>query len=234
MKLAIMQPYLFPYIGYFQLMNLADEFIIYDNIQFSKKGWVNRNRILLNGKDTYITFPLKKDSDYLDIKDRYLADSWTSDRKKMLNKITEAYNKAPFFNTTYPIIEKSILFEETNLFRFIFNSLSLFREYLAIKTPFVISSSVAIDHTLKSEDKIIELCKARKATEYINPIGGTDLYKKDNFKANGITLHFMKTGNIVYQQYSNKFVEHLSIIDVMMFNSKDKIQQYMDHSYELL
>jgi WbqC-like protein family len=234
MKLAIMQPYLFPYIGYFQLMNWADEFLIYDNIQFSKKGWVNRNRILLNGKDTYITFPLKKDSDYLDIKDRYLADSWTSDRKKMLNKITEAYHKAPYFGTAYPVIEKSILFDESNLFRFIFNSLSLLKEWLSIKTPFVISSSLAIDHTMKSEDKIIELCKAREATEYINPIGGLDLYKKEKFKANGIDLHFMKTENIIYPQYGNNFVPFLSIIDVMMFNSKDKIQQWLDHSYELV
>ena len=234
MKLAIMQPYLFPYIGYFQLMNRADEFIIYDNIQFSKKGWINRNRILSNGKDTYITFPLKKDSDYLDIKDRYLADSWSSDRKKMLNKITEAYHKAPFFDTAYPVIERSILVEENNLFRFIFNSLTLLKEWLSIKTPFVISSSIAIDHTLKSEQKVIEICKARKATEYINPIGGLDLYKKENFKTNGIDLHFMKTGNIIYQQYGNEFVPSLSIIDVMMFNSKDKIQQWLDHSYELV
>jgi hypothetical protein len=234
MKLAIMQPYLFPYIGYFQLMNLADEFIIYDNIQFSKKGWINRNRILLNGKDTYITFPLKKDSDYLDIKDRYLADSWTSDRKKMLNKITEAYNKAPYFSTAYPVIEKSISFDENNLFRFILNSLSLLKEYLSLKTSFVISSSIPIDHTLKSEQKVLEICKVRGATEYINPIGGLDLYNKKTFKANGIDLRFMKTGNIIYPQYNNKFAEHLSIIDVMMFNSKEKIQQYLDHSYELV
>lgn len=234
MKLAIMQPYLFPYIGYFQLMNMADEFIIYDNIQFSKKGWVNRNRILLNGKDTYITFPLKKDSDYSDIKDRYLADTWTSDRKKMLNKIREAYQKAPYFGIAYPVIEKSILSGENNLFRFIFNSLSLLKDYLSIKTPFVISSSIAIDHTLKSEHRIMEICKARGATEYINPIGGLDLYKKEDFKANAINLHFMKTGDIIYPQYRNKFVSSLSVIDVMMFNSKDKIQEYLDHSYELV
>ena len=70
MKLAIMQPYLFPYIGYFQLMNAADEFVVYDNIKYTKKGWINRNRILVNGSDAYINFPLKKDSDYLDVKDR--------------------------------------------------------------------------------------------------------------------------------------------------------------------
>lgn len=229
-----MQPYLFPYIGYFQLMNLADEFIIYDNIQFSKKGWINRNRILLNGKDTYITFPLKKDSDYLDIKDRQLADSWPSDRKKMLNKITEAYNKAPYFAATYPVIEKSISFDENNLFRFILNSLSLLKEYLSIKSPFVISSSIPIDHALKSDQKVIEICKIRKATEYINPIGGVDLYKKENFKTSGINLHFIKTSDFSYPQFGDKFVPFLSIIDVMMFNSKNKIQEYLDYSYELL
>ena len=87
MKVGIMQPYFFPYIGYFQLMNAVDEFVVYDNIEFTKKGWINRNRILVNGKDAFITISLKKDSDYLDVRDRYLADSWSSDRVKMLNRM---------------------------------------------------------------------------------------------------------------------------------------------------
>jgi WbqC-like protein family len=234
MKLAIMQPYLFPYIGYFQLMNLADEFVIYDNIQFSKKGWINRNRILLNGKDTYITFPLKKESDYADIRDRNLAESWLNDRKKMLNRITEAYQKAPFFEAAYPVIERSILFEETNLFRFIFNSLTLLKDFLSIKTPFIISSSINIDHNLKSEEKVIEICKALAANEYINPIGGIELYDKGIFRTNGIELKFIKTGNIEYPQFGDPFIPSLSIIDIMMFNSKEKIRHYLEHSFELL
>src|SRR4030042_5533275 len=98
MKIAIMQPYFLPYIGYFQLMNAVDEFVIYDNIEFSKKGWINRNRILVNGKDSYITIPLKKDSDYLDVRDRYLAETWSSEKIKMLKRIIGSYRKAPRFD----------------------------------------------------------------------------------------------------------------------------------------
>ena len=93
MRIAIMQPYLFPYIGYFQLMNAVDEFVIYDNIEFTKKGWINRNRILVNGRDSFITVPLKKDSDYLDVRDRYLADSWPSERVTILYRIKQSYRR---------------------------------------------------------------------------------------------------------------------------------------------
>src|SRR5438270_13289718 len=122
MKVAIMQPYLFPYIGYFQLMNAVDQFIIYDNIQFTKKGWINRNMILLNGIDTYISFPLRKDSDYLNVDERYLANNWEQERIKILDKISRSYFKAPYYTTVYPLVEECILFRNTNLFHFILNS----------------------------------------------------------------------------------------------------------------
>lgn len=231
MKLAIMQPYLFPYIGYFQLMNAADEFVVYDNIQYSKKGWINRNIILVNGKEDYITFPLKKDSDYLDIKHRVLAEN--ADQKKILNRIRESYKKAPYFNEAFPIIESAVLFRENNLFKYIFNSLLVLKEYLAIKTPLIISSDIAIDHLLKGENKVIAICKAKKATDYINPIGGVELYKKENFSRQGINLQFIKTGDINYLQFENKFIPSLSIIDVMMFNSKSEINDFLTNDYSL-
>lgn len=233
MKLAIMQPYLFPYIGYFQLMNAVDEYIVYDNIQFTKKGWINRNRVLVNGKDAYITLPLKKDSDYLDVKDRYLSDDWNSEKKKMLNRITESYRKAPQFSIVFPLIEQIINFEDTNLFQFIFNSLILTKEYLDIQTNLIVSSSIDIDHTLRSEKKVIALCKARNANTYINPIGGVELYNKDEFKQEGIELQFLKANNIIYPQFKNEFVPFLSIIDVMMFNSKEEIKHHLQSSFTI-
>ncbi|PIY97318.1 MAG: hypothetical protein COY66_00270 [Candidatus Kerfeldbacteria bacterium CG_4_10_14_0_8_um_filter_42_10] len=234
MKLGIMQPYFFPYIGYFQLMNATDEFVLYDNIEYTKKGWINRNRILVNGKDAYITLPLKKDSDYLEVKDRHLADTWPSERKKMLNRITGSYQKSPYFNSIYPIIEKVIIFEETNLFKFILNSLNQVKEYLEIRTPLVISSTIPIEHELKAEKKVIALCKSRKADTYINPIGGLELYDKENFKEVGIDLHFIKTNDFKYKQFGNDFVPFLSIIDVMMFNSKEEIKDYLNKQYSLI
>lgn len=225
MKLAIMQPYFFPYIGYFQLMNAVDEFIIYDNIKFTKKGWINRNRILVNEKDLYITIPLKKDSDYLNINERYLADSWFLERKNMMNKINGSYKKSPNFNVVYPIIEKCILFEGKNLFKFVFNSLTRIKEYLEIPVSLIVSSTIPIDHTLKAEKKVISICKARKTSMYINPVGGIELYNKNTFKKEGIELRFLKTNEVIYNQFNNDFVPFLSILDVMMFNSKEEIKK---------
>lgn len=231
MKIGIMQPYFFPYIGYFQLINAVDEFVIYDNIKYTKKGWINRNRILVNGKDSYITIPIKNDSDSLDVKERFLTDTWTVDRKKLLNRIKESYGKAPYFEMVYPLVENCVLFEEKNLFLFIYHSLNKIKEYLEIPTTFVISSTVAIDHELKSAKKVLAICKARKANVYINPIGGVELYDKENFNSRGIDLYFLKTSNFSYQQFENKFVPFLSIIDVMMFNSKKEIRKYLNSNF---
>jgi hypothetical protein len=227
MKLAIMQPYFFPYIGYFQLMNAVDEFVIYDNIEFTKKGWINRNRILVNEADAIITLPLKKDSDYLHVKDRYLAETWEIERKKMLNRITESYRKAPCFKETYEVIEKCILYEDRNLFKFILHSLQTLMQYLNIKTNLVISSSILVDHQLKSDAKVMAICKERGADMYINPIGGIVLYDKNHFKQNNLELQFQKSNSITYKQFNNDFLPWLSIIDVMMFNSKEEINKFL-------
>lgn len=233
MKIAIMQPYFFPYIGYFQLIQNVDEFIVYDNIQFTKKGWINRNRILVNGNESYLTLPLKKDSDYIDIKDRYITEDWTLERKKIINKIKETYIKAPYFQTVFPLIEEIINFENKNLFQFIYNSLKQINNYLDIKTPLIVSSSIEINHSLKAEDKVIALCKARLANNYINPIGGIELYNKEIFKEEGLELQFLKTNNIIYPQFKNEFVPFLSIIDVMMFNNKENVLEYLNSAFTL-
>lgn len=228
-----MQPYFFPYIGYFQLINLVDEFIIYDNIQYTKKGWINRNRILVNGSDKLVTLSIKKDSDYLDVVQRELANSWENDRQKILNLIKTSYYRAPFFEQTYDLIKQCLFTTEYNLFEFICNSLQNVNNYLNITTPMVKSSSIEIDHTLKSEQKVIALCKKREATTYINAIGGVNLYDKDRFKQQGLKLNFIKSNPITYKQFNNQFVPWLSIIDVLMFNSPEKIKEFIN-SYTLI
>ncbi len=122
---------------------------------------------------------------------------------------------------------------EDNLFTFILNSLNKINDYLDIKTPIIISSSINIDHSLKSQDKVIAICKAREATTYVNAIGGVDLYSKETFKLNNIDLKFIKSQPITYSQFGNTFIPWLSIIDVMMFNSKDTIKEYLN-SYILI
>jgi hypothetical protein len=232
-KIAIMQPYMFPYIGYFQLINSVDQFIIYDNIQYTKKGWINRNRILVNGKDQLITLPIKKDSDYLNVVERELSESWEKDKNKILNIIKSSYSKAPYFQETFELISKCLNYPEVNLFKFIYNSIVLINDYLEIKTPIVISSTIDIDHTLKSQDKVLSLCKNQNAKIYINSIGGMELYDKKIFKQNNIELNFIKSNPIQYKQFNTEFVSWLSIIDVLMFNSKEQIKEYLN-SYTLI
>lgn len=234
MKIAIMQPYFFPYIGYFQLINAVDKFVIYDNIEFTKKGWINRNRILVNGKDEYITLPLKKDSDYLNIAQRCLTDTYKIERVKLLRRINGSYRKAPQFNEVYSLVEVIINTEEENLFGFTHQSLENICQYLNIKTEFIISSKISIDHQLKSQEKVIAICKALNANQYINPIGGVELYSKEIFQQNNIELNFIKPDTIEYMQFTNQFIPWLSIIDVMMFNSKEKIHRYLNSFYTLI
>jgi hypothetical protein len=234
MKIGIMQPYLFPYIGYFQLMNYVDSFVVYDNIEYTKKGWINRNRILVNNSDSLISFPLKKDSDFLYINQRFLSDNWNIEKKNLLNKITGAYKKAQNFSETFAVLEKILNFENTNLFDFTFNSLNELKAHLKINTPFIVSSEIQIDHSLKSESKVIALCKALNASSYINPIGGLDLYNFDNFQEAGLDLSFIKTSNVIYPQFKEPFVPMLSIIDVMMFNSVEKISEFLNTGFDLI
>jgi len=233
MKIAIMQPYFLPYIGYFQLVNAVDEFVVYDNIEYTKKGWINRNRILVNGTERYISLPLKKASDFFDVRDRYLADSWIQERGRLLNRIYAVYKKAPCFKIVYPLIEKIILHEDKNLFRFIINSLYIVNSYLQIYTPMTISSTLNINHELKAQKKVIQICKTMNAKNYINPIGGLSLYKNKDFLEEGLSLFFINSNNIVYQQYDNDFVPNLSIIDVMMFNDVESIKIMLDE-YKLI
>lgn len=233
MTSAIMQPYFLPYIGYFQLIHAADQFILYDNIQYTKKGWINRNRILQNGKDEFITLPLKKGSDFLNVNERFLADDFAQEAAATLRKLANLYKKAPSFQAVFPILEKIYTHPERNLFAFIHHSLREVCAYLDIKTPIVISSHIQIDHQLRSAEKVIALCQATQTTVYMNPIGGLALYDGAQFKAAGLRLQFQKAKWIEYEQFGQAFVPWLSILDVMMFNEKTVIQDMLN-AYEVI
>ncbi len=233
MKVAIMQPYIFPYLGYFQLIYAVDKFVIYDNIKFTKKGWINRNRILVDGKDEYISFPLKKGSDYLHVSGRQLADSFPEEKTRILRKITSAYKNAPEYSNVFPLLNNCINYEEKNLFLYIYHALQQICSYLQIDTEFIVSSTIPIDHALRSEEKVLAICKATGADTYINPPGGMDLYSTGNFKQNGINLQFIKPEPANYMQFGRNFVPWLSIIDVMMFNSREQVQTLL-HNYTIV
>jgi hypothetical protein len=232
MKAAIMQPYFFPYIGYFQLIAAVDLFIVYDNIKYTKKGWINRNRILLNGKDAMISLPLKRDSDYRDVRARELAANFNRD--KVLNQICAAYRRAPYFAQTFPVVEQVMRHEDPNLFRFLRHSIARTCEHLGISTEIRTSSDIAIDHDLKNQDKVLALCAAVGASTYVNAIGGIELYSNDTFRDHGIDLKFIRSKPLAYAQFGDVFVPWLSIIDVMMFNPLDTIRDCILTNYELI
>jgi hypothetical protein len=232
MKIGIMQPYLFPYIGYFQLIKAVDLFVVYDNIKYTKKGWINRNRMLQNGKDVMFSLPLKSDSDYLDVYQRELAADFN--RVKLLNQFKGAYLRAPYFSQTFPLIEQIVGYEEANLFRFLHYSIAKTCDHLGITTDIRVSSDIAIDHDLKNQDKVLALCEAVGARTYVNAIGGMELYSKETFQEKGIELKFIKSNPIEYQQIGDDFVPWLSIIDVMMFNPLDTIRTCILANYELI
>lgn len=229
-----MQPYFLPYIGYFQLIYAADNFILLDDVNFIVKGWINRNNILLNGEKHLFTIPLEKPSQNKLINETNL--NFTGkDKQTFLKTLQFAYKKAPFFSDVYPLLEKIILFEETDLTKFILHSLTSIFAYLSIEKKFFRSSEIEKDNSLKGQDKIIELCKKFNTDTYINPIGGIEIYSKEKFAAAQINLRFIQTrfDKIVYRQFKNDFISGLSFIDVLMFNSAADIQHFLQQ-YDLI
>ena len=232
MKLAIMQPYFLPYIGYFQLIAAVDTFVVYDNIKYTKKGWINRNRLLLNGSDTTFTLPLKKGSDSLNVIERELATDF--DRAKLLSQFKGAYQRAPQFDGTWPLLNCVVQHPETNLFRFVHHALTATCSHLGLQTEIRISSSLPFDESLKGQDKVLAICAALGADGYVNPIGGTELYQRAAFESQGLQLSFLLPCAPPYAQGAARFVPWLSIIDVLMFNPLAQVQDWVHHGARLL
>lgn len=221
---AIMQPYFLPYIGYWQLMQAADVFVVYDNIEYTKKGWINRNRMLCNGQDRVFTLPLRKDHDSLHVCQRYLSDTFEKERGRLIRQFDSCYRKAPCVSAGMGLLRKCLHYENQNLFNFIFNSIELVKETLGLRAELCISSTLDVDPALRGEDRVLRTCQALGADTYINPIGGQMLYSKSRFQERGINLYFQNVLPYTYEQGGGSFVPHLSIIDVMMFNDLPAIQ----------
>ncbi len=221
-----MQPYLFPYIGYFQLMNAVDKFVIYDDVNFINRGWINRNRILSNGKEHLFTIPLigASQNKLINAIDIHQDQAFFS---KLIRSMTESYKKAPYYSEIFPVIEEILLNKEPNLSSFIHFSLTRIKEYLGIPTKIVKSSSVYNNEELKAQNRILDICIKEKAIHYINPIGGKEIYNQQLFENNSVELSFIKTNEIVYSQFKNDFIPGLSILDVLMFNSVDQTKSLL-------
>jgi len=229
-----MQPYLFPYIGYFQLMNLADTFVVYDDVQYIKGGWINRNNILVSGERKLFNLSLKNDSTFSNINERFFdVAKFEREKIKLLKTISQSYSKATYFKEAYSLIESILSNSEIQLSEFIIKSIVKINEYLQIDTAILKSSEIEFDKRLKAQERVINLCENLKAQHYINPIGGIELYSKGKFQESGIILNFIKTNEIIYKQFSDNFISNLSIIDVMMFNSPETINKMLNQ-YELV
>ncbi|RDU64872.1 hypothetical protein CQA44_03495 [Helicobacter sp. MIT 14-3879] len=220
-----MQPYFLPYIGYFQLISVVDTFVVYDNIQYSKKAWINRNRFLQNNIDVLFSLPLKKDSDFLNIDNRFLSNEFSAD--KILSRIHFAYKKSPNYNILMPLLESIMTYPRDNLFDFVYHSILRICSFLQISTNIIISSTINIEHNLKATQKVIAICKTLNAKVYINSSGGVELYSSDEFSNEGIELLFLKPKDVIYKQFSDEFMPNLSIIDVIAFNDINSIKSML-------
>ena len=224
MRLGIMQPYFFPYLGYWQLLANVDKYVVYDDVTYIKGGWINRNNFLINGQKNLLTMRLEKASSYTLIKDIAIKDDFV----KFLKTIEMGYKKAPFFEDSFRLLKDICQCPDKKLGQFLFNSHIKICEYLGIDTELILSSSFEKHTELKGKDKVISICKQLGADEYINAIGGQELYDKKEFEENGIRLNFLQANLREYRQLKNEFVAGLSIIDIMMFNSKEEIKEMLN------
>ncbi len=224
MTVAIMQPYFLPYIGYFQLINAVDKFIFYDDVNFIKNGWINRNRIIINNKINYLTVQLNGASSNKLINEV----EFTDNRNKLISTINLAYKRAPYFNQVFPLINDILVFQTSSISELAIFSIEMVSEFLSINTIFEVSSLKYSDTKgLEKAERLKEICHRNEACKYINPIGGQGLYNKDDFRSANIDLHFLKTNFIKYKQFQHDFISNLSIIDVLMFNNSEIIQEYL-------
>ena len=224
MKVAINQPFTFPYIGFYQLLSKVDKFIIYDDVTFMKQSWINRNRILINGAPHFFTIQLEAASSYKLISETHIRNN-PKGIDKILKTLQQAYSKAPYYSQIFPIIAECFeyMHSEKRISKIACLSIKNICDYLGIKTQFEFSSEkYAQTKGLGRKNRIYEILRLNRATDYVNLPGGTGLYSKDEFISHGYRLHFIDRGEIVYKQFGNDFVPWLSIIDVLMFNSLEE------------
>jgi len=232
MRLGIMQPYIFPYIGYYQLIDAVDRFVVYDDVNFINKGWINRNNLLVNNKSFLFAIPLKEASQNRHINEIELIDDdkW---KKKFLKTIELSYKRAPYFEEIFIMVKNVIDSDVTHIAHLAIESLKSVVNYLEIKTEFVNSSSIYGNQELKGQMRILDICKKERVDQYLNLVGGMGIYSRQMFADSSVNLNFIKPILIPYRQFIDEFVPSLSIIDILMFNSKENIQNMLA-SYDLL
>lgn len=212
-----------PYIGYWQLMAAVDKYVVYDDVNYIKGGWVSRNNILLNGQKYMFTIILKGASPNKLFNEVEIGD----DFRKFRKTLESAYKKAPYYAETMALLEQIFTCEQKNLGHWMLHQFQCVLDYLGIDTELILSSTIEKNNELRAKDKVKHICHLLGADTYYNAIGGQELYDKADFKSEGIDLAFLETKPIEYKQFSNPFIAGLSMIDVLMFNSKEQIREML-------
>jgi hypothetical protein len=232
MKIAVMQPYIFPYIGYFQLIQSVVHFVSLDNVHYITKGWIERNNISINNNKHLFTLPLESKGRNKLITELKLKEfpSW---KDKFSKTIIQNYKKFPHFEETMNLINTCLDFEEEKLSLFILNSLQTISNHLVLETTFSQSSELNIEET--AQQRILKVCLEHKADQYHNPIGGWDIYDPSLFKEHGVNVKFIKTkDNVFKQEDSFPFDDpYISIIDILFRFGKEKTHDFLNN-YDLL
>ena len=224
-----MQPYLFPYIGYFQLIGASEIFVFNDDAQYIKGGWINRNRIPRDEKVSWITLPVARGAHQLPINQRrYRLEP--ANLRRFLYRIEASYRHAPQFEVIFPLIRKIMSFEVDNVSLFNEHAVKRIACHLGISPEFRRSSELKKGRAARAQRRVIDICLEVGATRYINPIGGLHLYEAEEFGRHGIELYFLESIVTSYRQVA---ASPLSIIDVLMFNSEEAISTMLQ-GYRLI
>lgn len=228
MKLGVNQPYFFPYLGFYQLLHAVEKFVVYDDVSFIKQGWINRNRILIRGEPSLFTIPVKAHSSSQPIReiliDRGKGNAW---RSKLLRTIDNAYRRAPHFDIAMPLVEEVLDPQITQISELALYSLKVVTRHLGLKVSFVETSAAYGNEALRGQARILDICRREGASEYVNLPGGRSLYSTERFAAEGVRLRFLAPELPAYEQFGDKFVAGLSIIDVLMFNARTRVQDFL-------
>lgn len=222
---AIMQPYFFPYIGYFQLMHAVDVFVVYDDVQYMKGGWINRNRISTNGRPQWLTLPIVKASLVDTINRRhYVLDSYG--KAAIKRRLSVSYRDAPCKDAVLPFLTDMIDFSESNVAIYNTHLLSKIAQSLDIDCRIVASSALQKPPESKGQERVIDICRQVGANVYINPIGGRELYNATTFAGADIDLSFLQTSVPPVRVADGD--THLSIIDTLLNRGIDGTRALLD------
>lgn len=234
MRLALMQPYLFPYIGYFSLMARCDRWITFDQAQFIKGGWIQRNRILHPSEGwQWFGVPLAKHSSSATIAEVEVApDGW---QDKLLRRL-DVYRRAPYHDTVAPLVETCLRQPATHIIDLAESSQRLVAEHLGLAFEPERLSELDLDHAQIQGpgDWGLEVCRQLGASTYVNAIGGRDLFDPAAFAAAGVGLEFVRARLSPYDQGGRDFEPGLSIIDVLMWNGPDEARRLVEDDVELV